>query len=200
MLSKPYFYIGQLVYIFPIYRENNLYHSFDSELKSLFKIIINSTHDRHLYTISVSGEHKRCEVHIVECKEFKHTIDNMLKKANTASFLKSSSWAEQFKEAFQVEAGGDDDDNDEAGDVEPSYFDYVMHYLCLFWKILFAFVPPTDIAGGWACFVVAILMIGLLTTVTGDIASHFGCTVGLADSVVAISFVALGTSLPGRLS
>jgi len=39
-------------------------------------------------------------------------------------------------------------------------------------------------------------MIGILTAVTGDLASHFGCTVGLADSVVAISFVALGTSLP----
>jgi len=41
-------------------------------------------------------------------------------------------------------------------------------------------------------------MIGILTAVTGDLASHFGCTVGLADSVVAISFVALGTSLPGK--
>lgn len=143
------------------------------------------------------GEHKRCEVHIVECKEFKNTIDNMLVKANMASFLKSSSWMEQFKEAFEVEAGGDDEDEDGSGEpVEPSYFDYVMHYLCLFWKVFFALVPPTDIWGGWGCFVVAILMIGLLTTLTGDIASHFGCTVGLADSVVAISFVALGTSLP----
>lgn len=143
------------------------------------------------------GEHKSCEVHIVECKEFKNTIDSMLVKANMASFLKSSSWMEQFREAFEVEAGGDEEDDDASGEpVEPSYFDYVMHYLCLFWKIFFAFVPPTDIWGGWACFVVAILMIGLLTTLTGDIASHFGCTVGLADSVVAISFVALGTSLP----
>ena len=111
-----------------------------------------------------------------------------------ASFLQSSSWVEQFKEAFQVEAGGDDDDEE---DVEPAYSDYVMHYLSLFWKVLFAFVPPTDIWNGWACFVVAISMIGMLTAVTGDLASHFGCTVGLADSVVAISFVALGTSLPG---
>jgi hypothetical protein len=30
------------------------------------------------------------------------------------------------------------------------------------------------------------------------LASHFGCTVGLKDSVTAISFVALGTSLPGN--
>ncbi|XP_057315192.1 sodium/calcium exchanger 1-like isoform X2 [Hydractinia symbiolongicarpus] len=142
------------------------------------------------------GDHTRCDVHVVECKEFKKTIDNMLGRANMATFLQSSSWAEQFKEAFQVEAGGDDDDDDDEGDAEPTYSDYVMHYLSLFWKVLFAFIPPTDIWGGWACFWSSICMIGLLTAVTGDIASHFGCTVGLADSVVAISFVALGTSLP----
>lgn len=140
------------------------------------------------------GENKTAEVHIVECQEFKNTIDSMLGKANMASFLKSSSWYEQFKEAFQVSAGDDDDENDE--DVEPSYYDYFMHYLSLIWKVMFAFVPPTDIWGGWACFWVSIIMIGVLTAFTGDIASHFGCTIGLADSVVAISFVALGTSLP----
>ena len=55
-----------------------------------------------------------------------------------------------------------------------------------------------DIWGGWACFVVSIIIIGILTAVIGDLASHFGCTVGLKDSVTAISFVALGTSLPGK--
>ena len=108
----------------------------------------------------------------------------MLGKANMASFLKSSSWYEQFKEAFQVSAGDDDDDSDE--DVEPSYYDYFMHYLSLIWKVIFALVPPTDIWGGWACFWVSISMVGGLTAITGDVASHFGCTVGLADSVVAI--------------
>ena len=49
-------------------------------------------------------------MHIVECQEFKNTIDSMLGKANMASFLKSSSWAEQFKEAFEVSAGDDDDE------------------------------------------------------------------------------------------
>jgi len=54
-----------------------------------------------------------------------------------------------------------------------------------------------DYFGGWACFTVSIIMIGVLTAVIGDLASHFGCTIGLKDSVTAISFVALGTSLPG---
>merc|ERR1712142_1461151 len=57
-------------------------------------------------------------------------------------------------------------------------------------------IPPTEYWGGWACFTVSILLIGLLTAFIGDIASHLGCTIGLKDSITAISFVALGTSVP----
>ena len=42
------------------------------------------------------------------------------------------------------------------------------------------------------------MMIGLLTAFINDLASSFGCTIGLKDSVTAISFVALGTSVPGK--
>ena len=55
-----------------------------------------------------------------------------------------------------------------------------------------------EIWGGWACFCVSIFIIGVLTALIGDLASFFGYTVGLKDSVTAISFVALGTSLPGN--
>ena len=34
------------------------------------------------------------------------------------------------------------------------------------------------------------------TILIGDMASLFGCAVGLKDSITAITFVALGTSLP----
>lgn len=73
-----------------------------------------------------------------------------------------------------------------------------MHFLTVFWKVLFACVPPTEYCHGWACFGVCILVIGLLTALIGDLASHFGCTVGLKDSVNAVVFVALGTSIPGN--
>merc|ERR1719367_1820861 len=39
-------------------------------------------------------------------------------------------------------------------------------------------------------------MIGLLTAIVGDLAGIFGCLVGLKKTVTAITFVALGTSLP----
>lgn len=55
-----------------------------------------------------------------------------------------------------------------------------------------------DYWGGWACFIVSIALIGVLTALIGDLASQFGCWVGLKDAVTAISFVALGTSVPGE--
>lgn len=56
----------------------------------------------------------------------------------------------------------------------------------------------TDIAGGYLCFVVSIAGIGVVTAIIGDIASYFGCTLGIKDSVTAVVFVALGTSIPGN--
>ena len=40
-------------------------------------------------------------------------------------------------------------------------------------------------------------MIGVCTAVIGDVAGHLGCFIYLKDSVNAIAFVALGTSVPG---
>ena len=41
-------------------------------------------------------------------------------------------------------------------------------------------------------------MIGVLTAIIGDLSSHLGCSVGLKDTITAIAFVALGTSIPGK--
>ncbi|KAM9769940.1 sodium/calcium exchanger 1-like [Menidia menidia] len=123
------------------------------------------------------------------------TVDKLIRKTNLALVIGTSSWRDQFVEAITV-SSGDGDDGACGGGAPPSCFDYVMHFLTVFWKVLFALVPPTDLWSGWACFLVSISAIGLLTAVIGDLASHFGCTVGLKDSVTAVVFVALGTSVP----
>ncbi|XP_068577321.1 sodium/calcium exchanger 2a isoform X2 [Cebidichthys violaceus] len=143
----------------------------------------------------ILGEHSRLEVIIEESCEFKNTVDKLLRDTNLAVVLGTHTWREQFIGAVTVSAGdGDEDEGQEQR--MPSCFDYFMHILCVFWKILFAFVPPTEYWNGWACFIVSISVIGFLTAIIGDLASHFGCTVGLRDTVTAVVFVALGTSLP----
>uniref|UniRef100_A0A3Q2V124 Solute carrier family 8 member 2b n=1 Tax=Haplochromis burtoni TaxID=8153 RepID=A0A3Q2V124_HAPBU len=145
----------------------------------------------------ILGEHSRLEVVIEESYEFKSTVDKLIKKTNLALVIGTHSWREQFVEAVTVSAGDGDDDEEEGREERlPSCYDYVMHFLTVFWKVLFACVPPTEYWNGWACFFVSISVIGLLTAIIGDLASHFGCTVGLRDTVTAVVFVALGTSIP----
>merc|ERR1712029_771526 len=112
-------------------------------------------------------------------------------------------WKDQILEAFTVQAGDDDEEEEEGGDEEgekeekmPTCGDYIMHFLTLFWKVFFSFIPPAGIANGYPCFVISICMIGVCTAVIGDVAGHLGCFIFLKDSVNAIAFVALGTSVP----
>ncbi|CAH2328077.1 sodium calcium exchanger 3 isoform X2 [Pelobates cultripes] len=144
----------------------------------------------------VLGEHPKLEVIIEESYEFKSTVDKLIKKTNLALVVGTHSWRDQFMEAITVSAAGDEDEDESGEERLPSCFDYVMHFLTVFWKVLFACVPPTEYMNGWACFVVSIAIIGILTAIIGDLASHFGCTIGLKDSVTAVIFVAFGTSVP----
>ncbi|CAG2104128.1 unnamed protein product [Medioppia subpectinata] len=146
------------------------------------------------------GELVKCTVRVRESRDFRATVDKLMRQKKTISAISTSSWEGQFIEAVRVPSLASQPDAGDEGDVQVvkkrSIFAYILHYLTLFWKILFACVPPPNLWNGWACFVVSIIMIGLLTAVINDLASHFGCTIGLKDSVTAISLVALGTSVP----
>jgi solute carrier family 8 (sodium/calcium exchanger) len=63
-------------------------------------------------------------------------------------------------------------------------------------QLQFALVPPSSWGQGWPAFAVSLAFIGIWTAVVGELASLFGCVVGLGDAITAITFVALGTSLP----
>jgi len=143
------------------------------------------------------GANSRIQIRIKESKEFKNSVDKMMQKANNSMVVGSSSWLEQFSDAFTVQADEDDDEEGEDGEEKmPSCGDYIMHFLTLPWKLVFAFIPPTAIYNGYPTFVIAIIFIGGCTAVIGDVAGHLGCFIYLKDCVNAIAFVALGTSVP----
>jgi len=101
-------------------------------------------------------------------------------------------WASQFKTACMLHPTRSDDG--EIVDIE--IMDGIMQFLVIGWKILFALIPPAHYFGGWACFIAALLFIGICTAIVGEFANLFGCVLGIRSSITAISFVALGTSLP----
>jgi len=101
-------------------------------------------------------------------------------------------WIVQFQDAVSLR-----DEVDEDGHREPpSGLAYTLHFFMIFWKVLFAFIPPADHLGGWPCFLLSLVFIGGLTALVEQFATLFGCVIGLKPPVTAITFVALGTSLP----
>ena len=101
-------------------------------------------------------------------------------------------FADQLKEACMLYPTKNDD-----GDIEDvSAFDAFFHFMCIGWKVIFAFIPPKHLGGGWVAFCVALVFIGIVTAIVGEVANLYGCVIGLKPAVTAITFVALGTSLP----
>merc|ERR1711902_148823 len=112
----------------------------------------------------------------------------MMTNANVDELrVHNETWAQQMKDAMVVNGG----DIDNATTV-----DYIMHFLTFPFKLIFALIPPAGLMGGFPCFFVSLAFIGVIVIIVGDLAGIFGCLVGLKKEVTAITFVALGTSLP----
>jgi len=119
---------------------------------------------------------------VAKVDETVHLLDFSLQQKPVPE-LSASSYRAQLEEAVQLPDDG-------------TVGSTVVWLLALPWKLVGASVPPPDYAGGWACFLVALALIGALTAIIGDLASHMGCCMGLSKFVTAITFVAMGTSLP----
>jgi len=101
----------------------------------------------------------------------------------------SADWGEKF--IGSLFCGGSAEDQKEA-----SWSDMCSHYLALPWNLVFGLVPPTSLFGGWACFVMSLVYIAFLSALLSDLAEMFGCLLSAPSIVTAITFVALGTSMP----
>ena len=101
-------------------------------------------------------------------------------------------WLDQFIDACKLQPQRDEDG--ELQEVEG--YDAFVHFGTIGWKVFYAFIPPAYMCGGWPCFVMSLVFIGITTAIVENFATLFGCVLGIKPSVTAITFVALGTSLP----
>ena len=156
----------------------------EEERDEYFEIILTSANNG-----AKLGKIKRAMVTVSNDDEYNTAMEKLINKVNLnrdGLRLHREAWVEQFWEAVKLDEES----------IQRTMVDYVLHVLSFGWKILFAMIPPVGVLGGWLTFIASLAVIGFLTAVVGDVAATFGCLVGLEKSVNAITFVALGTSLP----
>ena len=105
---------------------------------------------------------------------------------------KEIGWFQQFKVAVMLGPTIDEDDNIELPDATET----MIHFFSIGWKVFFAMIPPRRYCNGLFAFGVSLIFIGIVTAVVAEFANLFGCVLSIKQPVTAITFVALGTSLP----
>lgn len=125
----------------------------------------------------------------VEGKKKAEALQQLLKKIEDEE---ETTWGSQFITACMLHPTKNED-----GEIEDiSAMDGFLHFTCIGWKLLFAFIPPPHFFGGWGTFIIALCFTGMVTAIVGEFANLFGCVLYIKPGVTAITFVALGTSLP----
>eukprot|EP00927_Polykrikos_kofoidii_P012136 TRINITY_DN15210_c0_g1_i4.p1 TRINITY_DN15210_c0_g1~~TRINITY_DN15210_c0_g1_i4.p1 ORF type:complete len:1108 (-),score=123.42 TRINITY_DN15210_c0_g1_i4:91-3192(-) len=169
-------------------------HDFDLQDEMSFKLVLKCSTTGVLLDPPTEDENGCpaifCDIVIskrVELTCFARMMQTNFDRMKAVEFIQG--WAGQFANA--IFCNGSSEEQSQAG-----LRDWMFHSLCVSWKLLFAFVPPVSVFGGWLCFVCALVMIGAVTVVVGDLASFLGCCIGIPDDITAITLVALGTSLP----
>ncbi len=122
---------------------------------------------------------------------FLTTVDQMVPTVLQTLEDGDRTWRDQLMEASSVNDG--DVDNATA-------IDCIAHILAFPWKVIRAMIPPSNMLGGWLTFFVALILIGVLTTVIDDLASIFACTVKLSETIMAITVMAIGLNMPDLLA
>jgi len=135
------------------------------------------------------GRGEQAMVTILNDDELKEEMSKMRQKLGNRDKYEAvrDAWQEQFVDAIKPSV----EEGETAGTGA-----WVAHSISAFWKVLFATVPPPMLGGGWPAFYVSLGYIGAMTIFVSDLASLFGCVIGCPAGITAITFVALGTSMP----
>jgi len=119
-----------------------------------------------------------------DMKTFSDRMTHLLNFNSHRFSLGKDHWKDQFIDELSFPAA------------EETIYTKLIFIILLPFAFCNALCPPVSIGGGWPCFGMSLAFVGLITACIGDIASLFGCSLGISDEITAITFVALGTSLP----
>ncbi|XAR61343.1 hypothetical protein NMG60_11035020 [Bertholletia excelsa] len=113
-------------------------------------------------------------------------------KMNLEKPLVSSIWKQQFVDALVLE-------KTELRKSSNTYLRLARIFwqaLCAPWRVLFAFVPPYQIANGWIAFICSLLFISGIAYIVTQLTDLISCVTGINAYVIAFTALASGTSWP----
>jgi len=164
------------------------------EREDIFRIVLTKATGGAIFNPNDDGGDDSCILTVTIANTAPHTVLTYIDKAINVdkTCLGLTQWKEDIRASvFDVPVADEDEDRG------PIFVDYFLHVISIPWKLPIALVcPPSILLGGWLCFGTAIALIGGLTILIIDFAELFGCVTGVQDSITAITFVALGTSMP----
>ncbi|KAL2609756.1 hypothetical protein R1flu_028329 [Riccia fluitans] len=105
-------------------------------------------------------------------------------------------WKLQIQNSMTVKTCRDENGKE----IVPPLRNLLWHMVTLFWRVLFAFIPPTSLLHGWPAFVTALLCIAGISTVSIQLANLFGCVTGLNSYAISILILASGSSFPDLIA
>ena len=94
----------------------------------------------------------------VESKKKNDLLNQLLSKVEEEEEIE---WIQQFINACMLHPTKNEDG--EIVDFEP--VDGLVHFMMIGWKIFFSIVPPPHYCGGWGCFFISLLMIGVVIVI-----------------------------------
>lgn len=116
---------------------------------------------------------------------------------NSGNFIPEESdilsiWKHQFVDALMLETA----ESRKLNNIYLRVARIFWQSLLLPWKLLFAFVPPYQIAHGWIAFICSLIFISGIAYVVTKLTDLISCVTGINPYVIAFTALASGTSWP----
>lgn len=116
---------------------------------------------------------------------------------NSGNFIPEESdilsiWKHQFMDALMLETA----ESRKLNNIYLRVARIFWQLLLLPWKLLFAFVPPYQIAHGWIAFICSLIFISGIAYVVTKLTDLISCVTGINPYVIAFTALASGTSWP----
>ena len=140
--------------------------------------------------LPMTGNPNYLRVAICESEETKEAIDRLIKAPEMTGKVLKSSWKGQFIEALRLTP------QHHSTSTYQNLWEMSWLLIGTPWRILVAFGPPPRLLHGWVSYFFLLGVMVVISALIGDCATIFGCTIGLKDTVTAVTLIPFGTGLP----